>query len=80
MPELDLVSVYCSTKEKKLQLCDLESQEWEMTPHRNKDVEGDRGQTAAIVEVGGVRGTLADLRTPEPGAVRCTMERQGGVR
>lgn len=28
-------------REKKLQLCDLENQEWETTPHRNKDIEGD---------------------------------------
>lgn len=28
-------------KGKKLQLRDLESQEWETTPHRNKDIEGD---------------------------------------
>lgn len=52
-----------------------------MTPHKNKDTGKDMmGTDSSYSEVGGVRGTLADLRTPEPGAVRHTMERQGGVR
>lgn len=55
-----------------------------MTPHRNKDtgeeVTQRRRTNSSYSGVGGVKGTLADLRTPEPAAVRCTVERQGGVR
>lgn len=53
-----------------------------MTPHsdwtqrRGADGEGvEKGEAAARVEVGGVKGTLADLRTPEPAAVVCRHAR-----
>lgn len=56
-----------------------------MTPHSHKDTRG--GGTDAeggteggqwLEREGGVKGTLADLRTPEPGAVEYSGKTGGG--